>query len=84
MADYTIVDGTHVQLTLNRAHFAQATIAMGGLCGYGLEQTIDTANDIRQIFSVIGSYSATGLYYAGGATAVAGVMGRPRPSRTSR
>jgi trimeric autotransporter adhesin len=75
MANYTVVDGTHLQFVLNKAHAAQATVAIGGLCGYGLEQTVDTQNGIRQVFPVIGSYSATGLYYAGGATAVVGVTG---------
>ncbi|MBS1800022.1 MAG: SGNH/GDSL hydrolase family protein [Acidobacteria bacterium] len=73
-ANYTVVDGTHLQFTLNKAHFANATVAIGGLCGYGLEQTVDTASRIRQVFPVIGSYSATGLYYSGGATEVAGLM----------
>jgi len=73
--NYTVVDGTHMQFTFNRAHAARATVAIGGLCGYGLEQTVDTANGIRQVFPVIGSYSATGLYYAGGSTAVIGVAG---------
>ncbi len=72
MAGYTVVDGTHLQLSLNKAHAAQATVAIGGLCGYGLEQTVDTASGIRQVFPVIGSYSATGLYYAGGATPIIG------------
>ncbi len=76
MANYTVVDGTHLQLTLNKAHAAQATVAMGGLCGYGLEQKIDTAAGIRQVFPVVGSYSSTGLYYAGGATSVVGVMNK--------
>lgn len=75
MANYNVVDGTHLQLTLNKAHAAQATVAIGGLCGYGLEQTVDTAGGIRQVFPVIGSYSATGLYYAGGATAIVGLQG---------
>lgn len=75
-ANYTVIDGTHLQLTLKRAHIAGATVAIGGLCGYGLEQTVDTANGIRQVFPVIGSYSSTGLYYAGGATAVVGVTGQ--------
>ncbi len=74
-ANYIVVDATHVQLTLSRPHAAQATLAIGGLCGYGLEQTVDTVNNIRQVFPVIGSYSSTGLYYAGGATAVIGIMG---------
>ena len=75
MANYTVVDGTHLQMTLNKAHRCAATVAIGGLCGYGLEQTVDTAKGIRQVFPVVGSYSATGLYYAGGATAIVGVMG---------
>jgi trimeric autotransporter adhesin len=75
MANYTVVDGAHLQMTLNKAHNLPATVAMGGLCGYGLEQTVDTASGIRQVFPVVGSYSATGLYYAGGATAIVGAMG---------
>jgi hypothetical protein len=74
MANYTVVDGTHLQMTLNKVHGAGATIAFGGLCGYGLEQTVDTVGSIRQVFPVVGSYSSTGLYYAGGLTAIVGVM----------
>ncbi len=74
MAPYTIVDGTHLQLTLNKPHQNLATLAFGGLCGYGLEQTIDTAGAIRQVFPVVGTSSATGLYYAGGTTAIVGAM----------
>ncbi len=76
MVNYTVVDGTHLQMTFNKVHRAGATIAVGGLCGYGLEETVDTARGIRQVFPVIGSYSATGLYYAGGATAIVGVSGQ--------
>ncbi|QNI36818.1 GDSL-type esterase/lipase family protein [Edaphobacter albus] len=72
MANYSVVDATHLQFTFKRAHAAQATVAIGGLCGYGLEQTVDTANGIRQVFPVIGSYSSTGLYYAGGSTPIVG------------
>ncbi len=75
MVNYTVVDGTHLQMTFNKVHRAGATIAVGGLCGYGLEETVDTARGIRQVFPVIGSYSPTGLYYAGGATAIVGVSG---------
>jgi len=75
MADYSVVDGTHVQMTLNKVHRAGATIAFGGLCGYGLEQTVDTVGEIRQVFPVIGSYSPTGLYYGGGLTAIVGLQG---------
>ena len=76
MATYTVLDGTHLQMTLNKVHAPQATIAVGGLCGYGLEQTVDTARGIRQVFPVIGSYSATGLYYAAGETKIVGISGQ--------
>jgi len=74
MAPYTVVDATHLQMNLNKPHQIMATIAFGGLCGYGLEQTIDTTGGIRQLFPVIGAYSTTGLYYAGLNTAVVGQM----------
>ena len=74
MAPYTVVDATHLQMTLNKPHVALATLAFGGLCGYGLEQTVDTANGIRQLFPVIGATSPAALYYAGGVTAVVGAM----------
>ncbi len=74
MAPYTIVDATHLQMTLNKPHQILATLAFGGLCGYGLEQTVDTVGGIRQLFPVVGTTSATGLYYAGGTTPVVGVM----------
>ncbi len=74
MAPYTVVDATHLQMTLNKPHQSMATLAFGGLCGYGLEQTVDTTNGIRQLFPVIGAYSATGLYYAGGLTPVIGIL----------
>jgi hypothetical protein len=75
MAPYTVVDATHLQMTLNKPHQIMATIAFGGLCGFGLEQTIDTQNGIRQLFPVVGSYSSTGLFYASGITPVVGIMG---------
>jgi hypothetical protein len=74
MAPYTVVDATHLQMTLSKPHQTLATLAFGGLCGYGLEQTVDTVNGIRQLFPVVGSYSATGVYYAGGTTPVVGAM----------
>jgi len=74
MANYSVVDGTHLQMALNKPHHAGATIAFGGLCGYGLEQTVDTVGSIRQVFPVIGSYSTTGLYYAGGLTSIVGLQ----------
>ena len=75
MATYTVVDATHLRMTLNKVHRVGATIAFGGLCGYGLEQTVDTVGQIRQVFPVIGSYSATGLYYAGGIVPIVGLQG---------
>ncbi len=75
MATYTVVDGTHLQMTLNKVHRAGATIAFGGLCGYGLEQTVDTVGGVRQVFPVIGSTSATSLYYAGGLASIVGLQG---------
>jgi lysophospholipase L1-like esterase len=76
MANYTVVDGSHLQMTLNKVHAPGSTIAIGGLCGYGLEQTIDTASGIRQVFPVVGSFSSTGLYYAASRSAVVGQMGQ--------
>lgn len=75
MAAYTVVDATHLQMTLNKVHATGAAIAVGGLCGYGVEQTVDTANGIRQVFPVIGSFSPTGLYYAAHLTAILGLGG---------
>ncbi len=74
-AAYTVVDGTHLQLTLIRPHANGATVAAGGLCGYGLEQKVDTVNGIRQVFPVIGSPNSTSLLYAGGYSAIVGVQG---------
>ncbi len=76
MATYRVLDATHLQMTLNKVHAAAATIAVGGLCGYGIEQTVDTLNGIRQVFPVIGSFSPTGLYYAAHLTAVLGLNGQ--------
>ena len=67
-AAYTVVDGSHIQFTLTRPHASGATVAVGGLCGYGLEQVADTTQGIRQVYPVIGSTSATTAYYAGGET----------------
>src|SRR6266702_7546403 len=74
MAPYSIVDATHLRMTLNKPHQVLATVAIGGLCGYGLEQTVDTASGIRQLFPVVGTYSPTALYYTGGTTAIVGSM----------
>jgi len=73
MAPYTVIDATHLQMTLNKPHQINATLAFGGLCGYGLEQTVDTANGIRQLFPVVGSTTATSLFYAPGTTPVVGI-----------
>ena len=72
-AAYTVVDGSHVSATFKRPHNTGATLAAGGLCGYGLEQTADTFGNIRQIFPVVGSSSATELYYAGANTPLVGI-----------
>jgi hypothetical protein len=84
MAPYTVVDGTHLQMTLNKPHLTGAVIAVGGLCGYGLDQTVDDVGGVQQIFPVVGSTSATQLYYAdaltpsiggtGGAAATSGYL----------
>ncbi len=74
MANYTVVDGTHLRLTLNKVHAAMSTVAIGGLCGYGLEETVDTQGIVKQVFPVVGSNSSTTLYYAGGLTPIVGVM----------
>ena len=78
-AKYSVVDGTHLQLTLNKVHKSGAIVAVGGLCGYGLEQTADTqvlgSSTIRQIFPVVGSPTAGQLYYAPSLTPVAGYSG---------
>ena len=74
-ARYAVVDATHLQLTLNKVHYANAAVAVGGLCGYGLEETVDTVNGVRQVFPVIGSLSGTALYYAAGNTSVVGNAG---------
>jgi hypothetical protein len=72
MANYSVVDGTHLQLTLNKPHSSGATIAVGGLCGYGIEQTVDSYGAIRQVFPVIGSMDGSDLYYADALTPVVG------------
>ena len=63
-AAYTTVDATHFSLTLNKPHDSSPTIAMGGMCGYGLEATVDTRSGIKLVVPVMGAFSATGLYYA--------------------
>ncbi len=73
--NYSVADGTHLSLTLNKPHAAGTTIAIGGLCGYGLEQTVDTTGNLRQVFPVIGSLSSSSLYYAGLFTRIVGLNG---------
>lgn len=70
MAPYSVVDSSHLQLKLNKPHTANTTVAIGGLCGYGLEQTVDTNGGVRQVFPVIGSISSTALYYAGNLSSI--------------
>lgn len=72
-ATYAVVDASHLRMTLGKVHAAGAVIAVGGLCGYGLEQTVDTANGIRQVFPVVGSSSGTSLFYADALTTVVGL-----------
>jgi hypothetical protein len=79
-ANYTVVDASHITLTLNKVHGAGAVIAVGGLCGYGIEQTVDTMGAIRQVFPVVGSINATSLYYAGALTPVVGFDGNASTS----
>lgn len=80
MANYSVVDASHITLTLNKVHGAGAVIAVGGLCGYGLEQTVDTMGAIRQVFPVVGSPNATSLYYAAASTPVVGFDGNASTS----
>ena len=75
MAAYTVIDATHFQVVFKKPHALLASVSIGGLCGYGLEQKIDTASGIRQVFPVVGSFSATGLYYAGTNSAIVGQQG---------
>jgi hypothetical protein len=62
-------------LTLNKVHASGAAIAVGGLCGYGLEQKVDTSNGIRQVFPVVGSINATQLYYSDAAMPIIAYRG---------
>ena len=71
-ANYTVVDASHITFTLNKVHAAGAVVAVGGLCGYGIEQTVDTVGPVRQVFPVVGSPNATSLYYAAASTPVLG------------
>jgi hypothetical protein len=75
MAPYTVVDGSHIQLTLFKVHHAGATIAVGGLCGYGFEQTADTQGGIRQVFPIVGTLSATQVFLGDSGASVVGAVG---------
>jgi len=74
-ATYTVVDSSHLQLTLNKVHASGSTIAVGGLCGYGLEQKVDTSNGIRQVFPVVGSINVNQLYYSDAAMPIIAYRG---------
>lgn len=74
-ATYATIDTTHVQLTLNKVHAAGAVVAVGGMCGYGLEQTVDTYGPVKQVFPVVGSLSGSAVYYAQSQTGVLGYSG---------
>jgi trimeric autotransporter adhesin len=71
-ANYTVVDASHITFTLNNVHGAGAVIAVGGLCGYGIEQTVDTMGSVRQVFPVVGSPNGTELFYAAASTLTLG------------
>ena len=73
--NYTVVDASHITFTFNKVHASGAVIAVGGLCGYGIEQKVDTVGAVRQVFPVIGSPNATTLYYAAANTPVLGYGG---------
>lgn len=75
MAPYTVLDGTHLRLTLQKPHATGATVAIGGLCGYGVEQTVDSQGGFRQIFPVVASPNATTLYVASGVSSLLGQSG---------
>jgi hypothetical protein len=74
-ANYTVIDGSHVQVTLYKVHASGATISVGGLCGYGVEQTVDTQAGQRQVFPIVGSTSATSLLVADGNATLLGDTG---------
>ncbi len=74
-ANYTVVDGTHLSVTFNKPHGYAPTIAIGGMCGYGLESTVDTRGAIRQVVPVVGSFSPTSLYFAANNMVAIGLPG---------
>lgn len=76
LANYTVVDATHLSIAFNKPHPYNPTVAIGGLCGYFLEQSVDTTNGIRQAVPVMGATTTTQLYYADGhALSTLGVTG---------
>ncbi len=74
-ANYTVVDATHLSVTFNKPHGYAPTIAIGGMCGYGLESTVDTRGAIRQVVPVVGSFSPTSLYFAANNMVAIGLPG---------
>ncbi len=74
-AAFSVVDASHLKLTLNKVHRSGAVVAVGGLCGYGLEQTADTMGLVRQVFPVVGSPTANEVYYTAALTYTLGVNG---------
>lgn len=64
---YTVVDGTTLSLTFNKAHSAGFVIAIGPGCGQGIEETANTPEfGLKQVYPVMGYVDATHLAYSGG------------------
>ncbi|HEX5283551.1 MAG TPA: hypothetical protein VFW30_05485 [Bryocella sp.] len=80
MASYTVVDATHLTMTLNKAHAPGALLGVGGMCGYGIEQTADTVGSIRQIFPIVGTVAPNELYYASSGAPILGDSAYPSTS----
>jgi hypothetical protein len=80
MSSYTVADATHLTLTLNKAHASGALLGIGGMCGYGIEQTADTVGALRQIFPIIGTVTPTELYYASSGVPILGDSQYPSTS----
>ncbi len=80
MSSYTVVDATHLTLTLNKAHGSGALLAVGGMCGYGIEQTADTMGSLRQIFPIVGTVTPNELYYASSGVPILGDSEYPSTS----
>ncbi|HEV2577929.1 MAG TPA: hypothetical protein VGU25_12035 [Acidobacteriaceae bacterium] len=80
MASFTVVDATHLTMTFNKAHASGALLGVGGMCGYGIEQTADTVGALRQIFPIVGTVTPTELYYASSGAPLLGDFGYPSTS----